>query len=192
MQIGTENRNKTIAAVSLTVLALVLVLWRLFPSSPSPSASTAITSSAPASAPVAHRAASGRKTAAPALRSLDPTLRLDWLKQSEDMKYEGIGRNIFQAKVEIPKPVAPVITPPSTPAAQGPPPPPPILLKFYGFASKPGEPRKVFLSKDGDVFIAGEGDIIDRRYRVLRITPMSVEIEDVLSNNRQSIPLTQG
>jgi hypothetical protein len=75
---------------------------------------------------------------------------------------------------------------------QLPPPPPPILLKFYGFASKAGEPRKVFLSKDGDVFIAGEGDIIDRRYRVLRITPVSVEVEDVLSNNRQSIPLTQG
>jgi hypothetical protein len=26
----------------------------------------------------------------------------------------------------------------------------------------------------------------------VRISPMSVEIEDVLNNNRQSIPLTQG
>jgi len=193
MQIGTENRNKTIAAVSLTVLAVVLVLWRLFPSSPSPSASTAVVSSAPApSAPVARRVNPGKKSAAPALRSLDPTLRFDWLRQSEDTKYEGEGRNIFQAKVEIPKPIAPVVTQQAPPVPQGPPPPPPILLKFFGFASKPGEPRKVFLSKDGDVFIAGEGDIIDRRYRVLRITPVSVEVEDVLSNNRQSIPLTQG
>jgi len=192
MQIGTENRNKTIAAVSLTVLAVVLVLWRLFPSAPSPSASTAITSPAPASAPVARRTASGKKSAAYSQRSLDPTLRLDWLRQSEEIKYEGIGRNIFQAKVDIPQPIAPAVTPAPAPVAQGPPPPPPILLKFYGFASKPGEPRKVFLSKDGDVFIAGEGDIIDRRYRVLRITPVSVEVEDVLSNNRQSIPLTQG
>jgi hypothetical protein len=191
MQIGTENRNKTIAAVSLTVLALILVLWRLFPGAPSPSASTAITPSAPATAPVTRRAVPGRKSAASSMRSLDPTLRFDWLKQSEEIKYEGIGRNIFQAKVEIPKVVAPVVTP-SAPVAQGPPPPPPILLKFYGFASKAGEPRKVFLSKDGDVFIAGEGDIVDRRYRVLRITPMSVEVEDVLNNNRQSIPLTQG
>lgn len=192
MQIGTENRNKTIAAVALAVLAVILVLWRLFPSAPSPSASTAITPSAPAPTPVTRRSAPGRKSAASSTRSLDPTLRFDWLKQSEEIKYEGIGRNIFQAKVEIPKVVAPVVTQAPAPVAQGPPPPPPIPLKFYGFASKAGEPRKVFLSKEGDVFIAGEGDIVDRRYRVLRITPMSVEVEDVLNNNRQSIPLTQG
>jgi len=65
-------------------------------------------------------------------------------------------------------------------------------LKFYGFASKPGEPKRVFLSQGEDVFIAGEGDIVDRRYKVLRITPTQVEIEDVLNNNRQNIPLTQG
>jgi hypothetical protein len=65
-------------------------------------------------------------------------------------------------------------------------------LKFFGFASKPGETKKVFLSQGEDVFIAAEGDIIDRRYKILRITPLSVEVEDVLTNNRQSIPLTQG
>jgi hypothetical protein len=65
-------------------------------------------------------------------------------------------------------------------------------LKFFGFANKPGETKKVFLSQGEDVFIAGEGDIIDRRYKILRITPVSVEVEDVLTNNRQSIPLTQG
>ena len=43
-----------------------------------------------------------------------------------------------------------------------------------------------------DVFIAVEGDIVDRRYKVIHIGPTSVEVEDVLYNNRQSIPLTQG
>ena len=38
------------------------------------------------------------------MRSLDPTLRYDWLKASEDTKYEGAGRNIFMAQAEIPKP----------------------------------------------------------------------------------------
>ena len=42
------------------------------------------------------------------------------------------------------------------------------------------------------MFIAGEGDIVDRRYRILHIGPGSVEVEDVLNNNRQTIPLTQG
>jgi hypothetical protein len=138
------------------------------------------------------RAAARKVSAAP--RSLDPTLRYDWLDLSEKTKYEGSGRNIFLAQAEIPKPVARVS--PDQPKAaqipQGPPPPPPINLKFYGFASKPGEPKRVFLSQGEDVFIAGEGEIVDRRYKVLHITPMSVEIEDVLNNNRQSIPLTQG
>ena len=72
------------------------------------------------------------------------------------------------------------------------PPPPPITLKFFGFENEPGEPRKVFLSQGEDVFIAGEGEIVNRRYRVLHIGQNSVEMEDVLNNNRQNIPLTQG
>ena len=71
-------------------------------------------------------------------------------------------------------------------------PPPPINLKFFGFASKPGEPKKIFLSQGEVVFIAAEGDIVDRRYRVLHISPGAVDIEDVLNNNKQSIPLTLG
>jgi hypothetical protein len=72
------------------------------------------------------------------------------------------------------------------------PPPPPITLKFFGFANKPGEPKRIFLSQGEDVFIAGEGEIVNRRYRVLRISPNAVEMEDVINSNRQSIPLTQG
>ena len=70
--------------------------------------------------------------------------------------------------------------------------PPPIDLKFFGFASKMGESKRVFLSKGGDVFLAAEGDIVDRRYKVLRIGPSVIEIQDVLNNRRQSIPMTQG
>ncbi len=79
-----------------------------------------------------------------------------------------------------------VYTPPPTP------PPPPITLKFFGFANRPGETKKVFLSQNEDVFIAAEGEIVDRRYRVLHILPNAVEVEDVINNNRQSLPLTQG
>ena len=72
------------------------------------------------------------------------------------------------------------------------PPPPPITLKFFGFANRPGETKKVFLSQGEDVFIAAEGDIVDRRYRVVHISPTAVDVEDVINNNRQSLPLTQG
>jgi hypothetical protein len=74
---------------------------------------------------------------------------------------------------------------------QGPPPPPPIDIKFFGFANNPGQPKSVFLSKGEDIWVAKEGDVVNRRYRILKINPNSIDVEDVLSNNRQSIPLTQ-
>ena len=200
MELGAENRKKLIAAVVLGVLAIVLMVMYL-PSLFGTSGSPAQTAAAPAA--VSTPDATGtrpkgtrthvttRKVATPPVRSLDPTLRFDWLKSSEAMEYKGAGRNIFRAQVDIPKPVVPVVRV-APPVPTGPPPPPPINLKFFGFASKPGEPKKIFLSEGEDVFVAMEGDIVDRRYKVLRITPSSVEIEDVLNNNRQVIPLTQG
>lgn len=194
MQLGTDNRNKTIVAIALMVVAVVFVVVRLIPDSPAAAKSpTPVVTPPPGTRRIVTvRTAPGKKPSMNAeARSLDPTLRYDWLKASEDTKYQGAGRNIFRAQVEIPKPIVPVhVVAPVVP--QGPPPPPPINLKFFGFANKPGEPKRIFLSQGEDVFIAGEGDIVDRRYRILHITPVSVEVEDVLNNNRQTIPLTQG
>ncbi|MGH9512118.1 MAG: hypothetical protein ACRD2U_08265 [Terriglobales bacterium] len=198
MNLGSENRNKLIVAVVLMVIAIGLLARWLFSSigtSSAASISPSATSVPAASTPTAHRGTRNNKKTTTVERSLDPTLRLDLLRVSEDTKYEGKGRNIFRAEAEvIPKAKFPAIKPMPAPppVAQGPPPPPPINLKFYGFASRPGEPKKIFLSQGDDVFIAGEGEIVDRRYKVLQISPTSVEIEDVLTNNRQSIPLTQG
>ena len=196
MKLGTENRTKVILAAVLGVVALLLLV-RFMTSDSEPVAGSV--SQAPvvptSSRPPIRRTAGGKTPRTAAAPSLDPTLRLDLLKDSEETKYSGSGRNIFAAASEpIPRPKGNgttdkktvVYTPPPTPQ------PPPITLKFFGFASKPGEPKRIFLSQDGDVFIASEGDIINRRYRVLRITGTAVEIEDVLNNNRQSIPLTQG
>jgi len=57
----------------------------------------------------------------------------------------------------IPKPIAKVQV--QAPVVLRAPPPPPINLKFFGFANKPGEAKKIFLSQGEDVFIAGEGDM---------------------------------
>jgi hypothetical protein len=195
VKLGTENRNKLIAAAVLGVVALVLVARMLFPSAPSEPETAAVAPvAAPPSRPAGGKTHGARRLAAGPPHSIDPSLRYDWLKASEDTKYEGNGRNIFLAQAEIPQPVANAQTDAEKEKAKGPPtppPPPPINLKFYGFASKPGEPKKVFLSQGEDVFIASEGEIVDRRYKVLHISPVSVEIEDVLSNNRQMIPLSQ-
>ncbi|HEX6503915.1 MAG TPA: hypothetical protein VF011_11735 [Terriglobales bacterium] len=202
MNLGTENRKKTTAALILGGLAVVAIAYQLISLSggSSPQAANVPAANVPTATPARPTRPSPRRTAtsankkAPPAPSLDPTLKLALLASSENMKYTGNGRNIFRAEEDIPKPVAPPVKqdakndnlPPP------PPPPPPINLKFFGFASKPGEAKRIFLSKGEDVFIAGEGDIVDRRYKVLQIGPASVTIQDVLTNNTQQIPLTQG
>ena len=204
MKLGTENKKTMILAAVLGVVAILTIVYELVPAS-STIASTGVTTGGSAVSssllphPRAHRragTASAQKERVP--ESLDPTLQLQQLAAIEQIKYEGSGRNIFvsQAETEIPKPIAPGQTGPNEPKTWQPPAataPPPIPLKFFGFSNQPGEPKKVFLSKGEDVFIAGEGEIIDRRYKVVRISPTSVEIQDVVgSGPPQNIPLTQG
>ncbi len=202
MKLGSDNRTKTIAVAALAVVALLVVIFELMHSlSTVASTSTPTVTNMPVPSPSPARpgrkgAGAAKKVRAP--QSLDPTLNLQQLAITEQIKYEGSGRNIFVSQAEeIPKPLttgtesgkkdeARIFQPP--PVA----PPPPIPLKFFGFANHPGEPKKIFLSKGDDVFIAGEGEIVDRRYKVLRISPNSVEIQDVVgSGPPQSIPLTQ-
>jgi len=197
VKLGAENRKEIIVLVVLGALALVLIGRIVFGAgAPIPTATAPIPgNTAPPPPPrpgTRARVVRHARNAAP--HSIDPSLRYDWLKASEDTKYEGNGRNIFMLQAEIPTPVENPVKDQKKEEANvppPPPPPPPITLKFYGFASRPGEPKRVFLSQGEDLFIAAEGEIVDRRYKVLHIAPMSVEIEDVLNNNRQSIPLTQ-
>jgi hypothetical protein len=202
VKLGTENKKQTTWAIVLGVIAVLLVAYEVIPMFSGPSAASSAPS-APAVVPtIATRptpksgSKSGKKTRA---ESLDPTLRLELLASSEDIKYSGLGRNIFVSQAEAPptpigngttdhaKKDAVTYTPPPIPQA------PPIPLKFFGFASQPGEPKKIFLSQGEDVFIAGEGEIIDRRYKIIRISPTSVEMQDVVNSGpSQNIPLTQG
>jgi hypothetical protein len=204
VKLGIENRKQTIAAAVLGVVALLIVGYWFIPSS-STIASTASGTTEPVALPSsaarpAARHASGSAAKKVPPQSLDPTLNLQQLALTEQIKYEGLGRNIFvsQAEIVIPVPQAPgttdkgkngsgIYTPPIV-AQQ-----PPIPLKFFGFSNQPGEPKKVFLSKGDDVWIAGEGEIVDRRYKVVRIAPTSVDIQDVVgSGPPQSVALTQG
>lgn len=176
MKLGTDSPVKTWIAIALAFVAVLLLVKWLVGSRGSVPTTTATTQTA--------------KPNSKGVNSLDPTLHTELLKSAEETQYEGKGRNIFRSEEELPKAIVP---PMSKPSVQNnlPPQPPPINVKFFGFASKPGEPKRIFLSQGEDIWVAKEGDVINRRYRILKINPNSVEIEDVLSNNRQSIPLTQ-
>jgi hypothetical protein len=127
---------------------------------------------------------------------LDPTLRMEAMLVTESLVYAGNGRNIFSADsvpVEIPKPVVPVRIkqgpPPPPPPPPGPPPPPPIDLKFFGIASAADGKRQAFLLHGEDVFLAFDGDIVQRRYKVISVSANSILVEDLANNNRQTLPL---
>ena len=196
MQLGLENKKKATWAAVLGVLALLIgayVFIPMFTGSSEPDSSAQAAAPTGTHAPAHSRKKPGKK---PQVENLDPTLQLDLLARSEKTEYEGSGRNIFVSQAEpvaIPQPVASAVTDPTAYTAPTPPPPPPIPLKFYGFASRSGEPKKIFLKLGEDVFVAGEGEIVDRRYKVIHITPTSVQIQDVVNSGPpQSIPLTQG
>jgi len=199
VKLGTENKMKTIIAAVLLVLATVLLV-RAFHGGEENSVPAALpvgAGSQPSSAGATPQARRGNpqtihKATRPLLaQTLDPTLRFDLLKSSEDVTYKGSGRDIFRSQpeeVSIPNPVKPDVKPgPAVPA-----PPPPIDLKFYGFASRKDGYKRIFLSKGEDIFVAKEGDIVDRRYKIVHIGQNSVDVEDVLTNNRQTLPLLAG
>jgi hypothetical protein len=141
--------------------------------------------------PKADATKTARKPQALLAQTLDPTLRFDLLKSSEDVTYKGTGRDIFRSQAEeppVPKPLPPDKQPD---VVQTPPPPPPIPLKFYGFASRKDGNKRIFLSKGEDIFVAKEGDIVDRRYKIVHIGTNSVEVQDVLTNYPpQTLPLS--
>lgn len=200
MKLGLENKKKTVWLAVLGPLAILIAAYEIIPmfsGSPSEPASSAQAAS-PVSAPARVSSSRGGTKAAKKVRSenLDPTLKLDLLASSEQTLYQGSGRNIFVSQPDpvIEQPKASVATDETKVYTPPPPPPPtPIPLKFFGFASKPGESKKIFLQQGEDIWVAGEGEIVNRRYKVIRISPNSVEMQDVLNSGpTQSIPLTQG
>ena len=77
----------------------------------------------------------------------------------------------------------------------GPPPPPPlppIPLKFIGIVESPSTRQKIAVLSDGrgTSFHGREGDIIEGRYRILRIGAESIEMAYLDGRGRQTIRLT--
>jgi len=185
VKIGAENKKELIAMVVLVIIAIPSAIYLVKSLSGGPSSTPA--QAASASAPAAHK----KSGAVLSARNLDPTLRLDRLAASQKVQYEGGRRNIFRMEeppIPIKGPVVPVV--PEQQLAREPQyVPPPITVKFYGFSSRLGEAKKVFLADGDDIFVVTEGDVINRKYKVVQIMNSTVVIEDLLNNNRQQIPI---
>jgi hypothetical protein len=191
VKLGTQDKKKTIVAGVLLVVAAFLLIRMFSGGSQDNEANTP-----PAPNPAAAAKSKARKPARTLLaHSLDPTLRFDLLKNSEDVTYKGNGRNIFSSQAPPPQEIPQPVQNPAQQAAQAAaaaPPPPPSGLKFYGYAGPRNGAKRVFLIKGEDIFLAREGDIVDRRYKIMRVSTTSVEVQDVLTNHTETIPLGSG
>jgi hypothetical protein len=184
----------TIVPVARTIGATNAAL-----SEPASSASSSGSAgSRPAALPTGNAAGVAAKKMATSSASLDPTLDQGAMLRTEHLVYAGSGRNIFSAvytpPVAIPKPIAPArktgpAPPPAYVPPPGPPPPPPINLKFFGTATRANGVRQAFLLQGEDVFLASQGDIVARKYKIVSILTNSVQVEDLSNNNTQTLPL---
>lgn len=209
IKLGAEDKKKVILAIVLAVVVLFLAVYTIFfggfgggtapPPLPPQVAQTVTvptqTAQTAGTQPGAQNASDHEAVkVSGSLMHLDPTLHPEWMAAAESLKYHGNGRNIFSmssAPVQIEAPKGP-IRPNSQPTvAQGPPPPPPVDLKFYGFESHAGSAPKAFLLHGDDIFIASVGDVVDHRYKIVSIAPMSIQVQDIPYNDTQTLPLIQ-
>jgi hypothetical protein len=139
--------------------------------------------------------------------TIDPRLRLDLLAKVQAVDLSPAERNLFQfgaaPPVVVPGPDPGKIIPKTQTQIQaeqarlnpGPPPPPPppaITLKYYGYTAQRADGRKRAFFLDGDdIFVAAEGELIKKRYKVVRIGVTSVEVEDTQFSHTQMLPLAE-
>jgi len=128
-------------------------------------------------------------------------VKLELLKTAPS-ELEQPTRNPFQFKPKAPPPPpprpggltgprpVPVPVPVMPPVPQGPPPPAPIALKYIGVLETAQGRVAVFRDLGGDIVNGKEGDIIDGRYRLLKIGVESADLAYVDGRGRQTIRLS--
>ncbi|MCP5118550.1 MAG: hypothetical protein GY953_47665 [bacterium] len=140
---------------------------------------------------------------------VDPTLRLDLLAKLREVEANGVRRSLFDFGAP-PKPKAPEpkilpgvdqkITEAQKKAAaeraerkkNAKKPPPPINLKFYGFIRPASTTdRRAFFLEGDNIYVASEGDLIEKRYKVIRIGLSSAVVEDTEHDHKQTLALVE-
>jgi hypothetical protein len=165
------------------------------------------------------RAPGGRSEFKPTLKpkegadpmAIDPSLRTDLLDKLANATVSGSQRSLFEfgaaprpedvvkkqpePKIVVKrKMIGPEPPPPPPPPAPPPvkPPPPPINLKFYGsMAPARSGAKRVFCIDGEEILVPAEGEVIKKRYRIVRINATSVVVEDIDYKNQQTLKIEE-
>lgn len=178
------SRQRQYALLAVLAVALAVVWTKVMgePAETSPQPSNRVT-----------RAASSKDAEIPVV-----DVGLDRLKVERD-ELQPAERNPFRFRPKPPPPPPPQVARPVVRAQEpvvptapaGPPPPPPIPLKYIGFLDPAGPDARVGVFSDGrgSPLQAKEGDILEGRYRVLRVGVDSADLVYLDGRGRQTIPL---
>ena len=105
----------------------------------------------------------------------------------------GVERDPFRFRPKAPPPAPRVQAPPpvfAPPVPAGPPPVPAIPLRLIGFIDLGDRRVAAFSDAHGNTFNGKEGDVLEGRYRLLRIGQDSVDVANLDGSGRQTIRMT--
>jgi hypothetical protein len=138
---------------------------------------------------------SGKQKVPDELSRYDPMVNLDLLKEFQDRPLPELDRNPFQF-VESPAKVSPNRSATAATAATGaaaapPPAPPPVSLKPMGYTEGTGGIKEAMVSDEDQVFVVHEGDSVGTRYKIIKITPTMITVEDATLHQTVDLPIPQ-
>lgn len=205
IRLGTENKRQVYILIALGIVFVCVAGYQAKTYFGGPATPSAPVVNTPRLASIPADQANGRAAQASTSAGqeaqklsnagIDPSLHLGRLARSEEVEYEGTGRNIFSAESAPPK-IEPLVKSPrdaqvvvaSAPPAYVPPKPPTIELRYFGYTQNKDKSVQAFFVHGDDVFVAHSGEIVDHRYKVGSIMPTSVQVTDLGYNNTQSLP----
>lgn len=128
------------------------------------------------------------------LKNIDPNLQVDTLKEYLAKPLPENTRNPFDFAAVPIAPTAAGHSPGaagSLGAAGGPaiPPKPQVSIQVIGYAEKAGIGGEAYLADEDQVFVVHKGDVVEKRYTILRIFPTQVEILDNASGETAQLPI---
>jgi len=184
MTLRLGNRRHALTAIGLIVTAMSLAgCWIVLSSF---QGTISATNSVGASTPILQ---AGKRSHDGVF---DPTLEYAKLKATENEAYRGTGRNVFRMEKKMQLQKSSLLREDFETSAPGPtaePLGPPIPLQFFGVAAEMNRPMRVCFRREDTIFVASEGQIVDGRYKVLRIDGNSVEVEHLIERTVHTLVL---
>lgn len=134
------------------------------------------------------------------LTRLDSSVQLDLLKRYDQRPLPELSRNPFEFVAPPAAPAKPDSGP--APTSVQPPAPPPVTLKPTGYSEIAGGQKEAYAcdqnaakpqecAEGGQVYVVHEGDTVANKYKILKITPTAITVEDVGTHQTVELPIPQ-